>query len=57
MGLLTAVHIGNAIDHNGHHSNNGNTDLKCDARYLEDLGVTARIPEWRQVCRELSERN
>ena len=57
MGLLTAVHIGNAIDHNGHNSNNGNSDLKCDARYLENLGITARIPEWRQVCNELTERN
>ena len=57
MGLLTAVHIGNAIDHNSHSSNNGNSDLKCDARYLENLGITARIPEWRQVCGELTERN
>jgi len=57
MGLLTAVHIGNAIDHNGHNPNNGNTDLKCDARYLENLGITARIPEWCQVCSELTKRN
>ena len=57
MGLLTAVHLGNAIDHNGHNSNNGNTELNCDARYLENLGITSRIPEWRQVCRELTERN
>ena len=35
MGLLTAVHIGNAIDHNGQPSTNGNTDLQYDAQYLE----------------------
>jgi hypothetical protein len=57
MGLLTAVHIGNAIDHDGQSSTNGNTDLQCDTEYLDTLGVTNRIPEWRQVCNELSERN
>ncbi len=57
MGLLTAVHIGNAIDHDGQSSTNGNTDLQCDTEYLDTLGVTDRIPEWRQVCNELSERN
>jgi hypothetical protein len=54
MGLLTAVHIGNAIDHNGQPSTNGNTDLQYDAQYLNTLGVADRIPEWRQVCGELS---
>jgi HD-like signal output (HDOD) protein/CheY-like chemotaxis protein len=57
MGLLTAVHIGNAIDHNGQPSTNGNTDLQYDAQYLDTLGVADRIPEWRQVCKELTERN
>ena len=57
MGLLTAVHIGNAIEHNGHASNNGNSDLKCDGQYLDDLGITGRISQWRQVCSELTERN
>jgi HD-like signal output (HDOD) protein len=57
MGLLTAVHIGNAIDHNGQPSTNGNTDLQYDSQYLDTLGLADRIPEWRQVCNELSERN
>ncbi len=57
MGLLTAVHIGNAIDHDGQSSTNGNTDLQCDTEYLDTLGVTDRIPQWRQACNELSERN
>ena len=57
MGLLTAVHIGNAIDHDGQSSTNGNTDLQYDAQYLDTLGLADRIPEWRQVCNELIERN
>ena len=57
MGLLTAVHIGNAIEHNGQPSNNGNSDLTYDEQYLDNLGLAGRIPEWRQVCSELVERN
>ena len=57
MGLLTAVHIGNVIEHNGQSSNNGCSDLKFDGQYLDNLGITGRIPEWRQVCSELIERN
>jgi len=57
MGLLTAVHVGNAIDHNGQAPTNGNTDLQYDAQYLESLGVADRIPAWHQVCSELAERN
>ena len=55
MDLLTAVHIGNAIDHNGQSATNGITDLLYDAQYLDTLGVTDRIPEWRQVCCKLQE--
>ena len=55
MGLLTAVHMGNAIDHNGQPSTNGNTDLQYDAQYLDTLGITDRIPAWRQICSELAE--
>jgi len=57
MGLLTAVHIGNAIDHNGQPSTNGNTDLQFDAQYLDTLGLADRIPEWRRVCGELTGRD
>ena len=57
MGLLTAVHVGNAIDHNGQAPTNGNTDLQFDAQYLESLGVADRIPAWHRVCSELAERN
>jgi len=54
MGLLTAVHIGNAIDHNGQPSTNGNTDLLYDVQYLDTLGLSDRLPAWRQVCCELA---
>lgn len=54
MGLLTAVHIGNAIDHNDQPSTNGNTDLLYDAQYLDTLGLADRLPAWRQVCSELA---
>ena len=57
IGLLTAVHVGNAIEHNGQASTNGDTELLYDAQYLDTLGVADRIPEWRQVCSELVERN
>ena len=57
MGLLTAVHVGNAIDHNGQGSTNGDTELLYDAQYLDTLGIADRVPEWRQACSELVERN
>ena len=57
MGLLTAVHVGNAIDHNGQPSTNGNIDLLYDAQYLDTLGLADRVPTWRQICSELAERN
>ena len=56
VNLLTAVHIGNALDHNGHREVEQESDLQFDDEYLDNLGVADRIPEWRQVCRELSER-
>jgi len=56
MGLLTAVHVGNALDHSGHHAENQEPDLQFDIEYLDNIGVANRIPEWRQVCREFPER-
>jgi len=56
VNLLTAVHIGNALDHNGHREVEQESGLQFDDEYLDNLGVADRIPEWRQVCRELSER-
>ena len=55
MGLLTAVHVGNVIDHLGQSSTNGDTELQYDVQYLDILGLTDRISEWRQVCNGLRE--
>ena len=57
MGLLTAVHIGNAIDHNGQPATNGEPDLLYDRQYLDNLGLADRMPEWRKICGELAQRN
>ena len=57
MGLLTAVHFGDAVDNNGSTATDQPTDLHLDTGYLDDLGVADQISEWRQVCEELTERN
>jgi putative nucleotidyltransferase with HDIG domain len=57
MGLLTAVHVGNVLDHHGLLAEDQDPDVQLDIEYLDNLGVANRIPEWRQVCRVLPERN
>jgi HD-like signal output (HDOD) protein len=57
IGLLTAVHVGNALEHEARTPSGENTELQCDTEYLDKLEITRRIPQWRQVCRELTERN
>jgi HD-like signal output (HDOD) protein len=57
IGLLTAVHVGNALEHEARPPSGENTELQCDTEYLDKLDITSRIPQWRQVCRELAERN
>ncbi|MBT8370374.1 MAG: HDOD domain-containing protein [Deltaproteobacteria bacterium] len=57
MGLLTAVHFGNAADHDVSSATDQHTDLHLDTSYLNNLGVINQISEWRQVCEELTERN
>jgi HD-like signal output (HDOD) protein/CheY-like chemotaxis protein len=55
--LLTAVHVGDALDHDARAPSGDNTELQCDAEYLDKLEITGRIPQWRQVCSDLTERN
>jgi putative nucleotidyltransferase with HDIG domain len=55
IGLLTAVHVGNALDHEARTPPGENTELQCDTDYLDKLEITSRIPQWRQVCSELTE--
>ena len=57
MGLLTAVHVANALDHEEDSLEDGGSDLQYDDQYLERLGISSRIPEWRRVCKEYVERN
>jgi HD-like signal output (HDOD) protein len=57
IGLLAAVHVGDALDHEAQTPSGENTELQCDTEYLDKLEITRRIPQWRQVCSELRERN
>ena len=57
MGLLTAVHISDALDYEARSTPDPGNGLPWDTNYLETLGVTHQIPVWRQVCSELTERN
>lgn len=57
MGLLTAVHVADALEHEARIPAGQNIDLQCDSAYLDKLEITGRIPQWRQVCRESMERN
>jgi HD-like signal output (HDOD) protein len=57
LGLLTAVHAANALDHEKDSPQDQEPDLQYDTEYLDRLGVSDRIPEWRRVCNEYAERN
>ena len=57
MGLLTVVHIANALDHEEDLPEDQESDLPYDDEYIYRLGVGNRIAEWRQVCKEYAERN
>lgn len=57
FGLLTAVHVANALDHEKDLPQDQEPDLQYDNEYLDRLGVSNRIPEWRRVCNEYAERN
>jgi len=57
VGLLTAVHVANALDHEEDPSQDPESDLRYDHAYLDRLGVSNRISEWRRVCVEYAERN
>jgi HD-like signal output (HDOD) protein len=56
MGLLTAVHMGDALAHEPRNPDPDSIQLQYDPDYLETLGVTHRVAEWRQSCKELFER-
>ncbi len=57
MGLLTAVHVANGLDHEDDPVEDQKMGLLLDDEYLNRLGVSDRIPEWRRACKEDAERN
>lgn len=57
LGLLGAVHIADALDHEKDSPEDQEAALRCDHEYLERLGLSDRITEWRRVCIENAERN
>lgn len=52
LGLLTAVHVANALDHEADYPQDQEMELQYDPEYLDRLGVSDRITEWRRVCKE-----
>jgi putative nucleotidyltransferase with HDIG domain len=57
LGLLTAVHVGNELEHEARNPSGKNIELQCNTEYLDKLEIAGRIPQWHQVCKELTERN
>ena len=51
IGLLTAVHIGNALDHERQTDTEEESEIQYDTEYLDALGEADRVQEWRQVCK------
>lgn len=47
---LTAVHVANAIDHEGNPNGPDPTAPRLSPAYLERVGLTERIPVWRKAC-------
>ena len=57
MGLLAAVHIANGLDHEEASADDQAAEQLYDNEYLDRLGISDRVPDWRQVCKAYAERN
>ena len=57
MGLLTAVHVANALEHEIRRPSGEVSEMQCDTEYLDNLKITSRLPLWRQVCSELTKKD
>jgi putative nucleotidyltransferase with HDIG domain len=57
LGLLTAVHVADALDREEDGPQDQQIELPCDRDYLDRLGVSGRIAEWRTVSKAYAERN
>lgn len=47
---LTAVHVANALEHDRHAEHRENKLNQLDINYLASVGLTDRIPAWRDIC-------
>ena len=56
MGLLTAVHVGNAMDHEDPQAADQPAALPLDMQYLDNVGASDRLAQWRHACHEMTER-
>ena len=55
MGILTAVHAGDALAHEvGVSATNDMPEM--DASYLAELNMTERFPVWQSACQEFIQR-
>ena len=53
---LTAVHIGNALEHEDSHTFTMDAPISgVDYEYLDKLGLTERLPGWKEICTHLKE--
>jgi HD-like signal output (HDOD) protein len=50
---LTSVHAANALEREQSHSANGASAPPLDAQYLSRVGVSSRLPAWRQMMAEI----
>jgi len=47
---LTAVHVANLIEHSNTAENRDDIIAQIDMKYLSELGLENRLPEWQRVC-------
>ncbi len=52
---LTAVHVANSIEAEGHASEGIGTASQIDSNYIEKIGMTNRLSIWKDICHEISE--
>jgi HD-like signal output (HDOD) protein/CheY-like chemotaxis protein len=52
---LTAVHVANVLEHEMNPQGSSGAASLLDKVYIADLGLTERLSEWKDVCRETLE--
>ena len=51
--MITAVHVANALAYELDANRNGGAASEIDHTYLAKLGLTNRLPIWREICRDM----